>query len=91
MTEEELEKENEKLKEWKHHAIDWLNELQKDNEHLQNIIEQRNAKIKELNNFDKSQSSKLLKEVSYLKTVIKDLLNNSDEYAEQRAYEAIKE
>jgi len=85
-----LSKEIEGLKEWKHYANDWLNELQKDKEHLQTVIEQRNKKIKELNEFDKAQSAKLLKEVAYLKSIIKALLNKADEYAEQRALEIIE-
>lgn len=90
---EELEKkakEIEELKEWNHHASEWLEEKNKEIDHLKEVIEQRNKKIKELNEFDKAQSAKLLKEVSYLKSIIKALLDKADEYAEQRALEIIE-
>ena len=60
--------------------LDWVSACKKLEAELEAELENKNTQI-----------AKLEKKNAYAKTIIQDLLNNSDEYAKQRAIEYLKE
>lgn len=98
MTKEELEKENANLKVLRKYELNVakveIEKLEKGNAELKEKLKPENClKLLAKDGYVKFTSDQLTKakELEYAKTIIQDLLDNSDEYARERAINFLKE